>query len=185
MVLLVSIMATATNRFHVEAIRLQGIWTWDTFTETCGICRNNLTNYCIACQSHFNIQKPEDSKDGPKCVGVMGTCGHSFHFHCIDKWIKTRKVCPLDNKPWKYLEKKPKVTVKDKSETTGTTVATTATPSTANALEPTNNAPDIVTENTGHNVIINHGDIFGIDGPPLEEEVTDSDGDISEDAEDI
>jgi len=37
-----------------------------------------------------------------QCVSVLGECGHVYHLHCIEKWLKTRNVCPLDNKTWVY-----------------------------------------------------------------------------------
>lgn len=41
-----------------------------------------------------------DSAD--QCTVAWGSCNHAFHLHCISRWLKTRNVCPLDNKPWEY-----------------------------------------------------------------------------------
>ena len=29
---------------------------------------------------------------------AWGECNHAFHFHCIQRWLKTRNVCPLGAK---------------------------------------------------------------------------------------
>lgn len=35
-----------------------------------------------------------------KCKwSLVPTCGHTFHAHCLDKWVRSRRecMCPLDN----------------------------------------------------------------------------------------
>jgi len=65
---------------------------WDAIDEKCAICRNSLMEDCITCQS--------DTTKDCLCNPVWGECRHAYHKHCINKWIKTRKVCPLDNGEW-------------------------------------------------------------------------------------
>lgn len=62
--------------------------------ETCAICRNHLMEPCIDCQPNTMSQSNNE------CITAWGACNHAFHMHCINRWLKTRNVCPLDNSTW-------------------------------------------------------------------------------------
>ena len=79
--------------FEVKKLTAVGLWSWDLITENCAICRNHTMDVCIDCQA-YQKSNIED------CDIVTGNCTHSFHSHCITRWLRTREVCPLDNKKW-------------------------------------------------------------------------------------
>ncbi|KGG50810.1 putative ring-box protein 1 [Mitosporidium daphniae] len=99
----------------------------DIAVDNCAICRNHIMDLCIDCQStatsssgivdenilsqgvRFSSQDTQASQmsnpsstPSDECVVAWGQCSHAFHNHCISRWLKTRKVCPLDNKEWIY-----------------------------------------------------------------------------------
>ncbi|XP_063694027.1 LOW QUALITY PROTEIN: RING-box protein 1-like, partial [Bolinopsis microptera] len=60
----------------------------DILVDNCAICRNHIMDLCIEWSGG---------------VQHWGCVNHSFHFHCISRWLKTRQVCPLDNRgDWEF-----------------------------------------------------------------------------------
>ncbi|XP_016975380.1 RING-box protein 1B [Drosophila rhopaloa] len=83
------------DRFVVKKWVAHALWSWDVAVDNCAICRNHIMTLCIECQADPNANQDE-------CTVAWGECNHAFHYHCIARWLKTRLVCPLDNKEWVY-----------------------------------------------------------------------------------
>ncbi|GAA5922484.1 SCF ubiquitin ligase complex subunit HRT1 [Sporobolomyces koalae] len=94
----------APKRFEVKKWNAVALWSWDIVVDNCAICRNHIMDLCIECQANQGSVTNEESDEDPVRMipGTVawGVCNHAFHFHCINRWLKTRQVCPLDNRDW-------------------------------------------------------------------------------------
>lgn len=88
--------AMPSTRVRVKKWNAVAFWAYDIDTDTCAICHNQLMLSCISCEA-----EPMHSDE---CTIAWGHCSHSYHFHCISRWLKTRSTCPLDDQEWDFMQ---------------------------------------------------------------------------------
>lgn len=73
----------------IECQANQASATSEECTVAWGICNVCLHSFKQAALPHIS----------PILISYLQ---HAFHFHCISRWLKTRQVCPLDNRDWEF-----------------------------------------------------------------------------------
>lgn len=81
---------TNTNQIKIISWNPISVWTFDLPSTTCDICKRNITLTCVECSTNKSTE----------CIITKGNCGHGFHDHCIQKWLKPGTICPTCRTPW-------------------------------------------------------------------------------------
>lgn len=76
----------------IKKIYLEVDIEYDSYNQRCDICHGHFKLPCEKCPDKKN------------CHEVYGKCGHAYHNHCIETWIKKKCICPFDNKYWQLKD---------------------------------------------------------------------------------
>jgi len=90
--------ATKQVKFEIKKWNAVAMWSWDINADTCSICRNSLNEPSIEYQAN-----PVSTNENGLSI-AFGNCGHVYHLDCIQRWLRTRSVCPLCNQEWEYAK---------------------------------------------------------------------------------
>lgn len=86
------------KKFKIQKWNAIAMWNWNIEVYYCPICRQQINDPCINCESN------QQSAESEECRVVIGVCYHAFHFHCISRFLTIRQACPLDDKVWEFLK---------------------------------------------------------------------------------
>ena len=54
---------------------------------------------CTICRCNLNLNSLH-SNNNEESIIITGVCGHSFHYECINPWIKNQPNCPICSTQW-------------------------------------------------------------------------------------
>ena len=80
-----------------QNLSLKNTRTWNANDDRCGICYMPFEACC-----------PDCTYPGDDCTVVWGKCTHTFHMHCIMKWLQSQQTnkqnCPVCRQGWGFRE---------------------------------------------------------------------------------
>ena len=71
---------------EIVSASLELEWEYNTFNNECPICQNSLY---------------EPSVESKERNIIINCCKHGYHQECIEKWLKTKRNCPMCKVEWK------------------------------------------------------------------------------------
>ena len=115
-------MATKENDDKFTIKKWEALCTWKlggVHNRICGICRNGLDQpsqeykvnkfffLAIVVDRNRKLNQQQMNPSDATKNGLQlcfGACSHTFHLDCVQRWLKSRSICPMCNTEWNAVK---------------------------------------------------------------------------------
>ena len=91
-------------KLKVNIKRFHGVarWSWNVggAASKAAVGEEEDDDVCGICQNPFEGVAPGMKYPGDDCPLERGPCNHCFHLQCVDRWLRTKKSCPICRAEW-------------------------------------------------------------------------------------
>lgn len=89
---------------EVLKLDIKGTYYYKSDIEITSYKNDSFIKECVICKKSLFEPSYEMISDNKKILNnteiIIGKCGHIYHSDCLNRWLQTCNVCPIDKVKW-------------------------------------------------------------------------------------